>query len=245
MKAIFFAQGARVDSPQGLALVRAWGEAGHDLANHTYRHRNFGARDVLLQEFITDIQRNQDLLEDLPGFVRRFRYPYLKEGDTAAKQDGLRDWLAAAGYASGAVSIDTSDWYYNSRYLRWRNRNPDADVAKMRDAYLEHLLARARYYDGLSRQLLDRSVRHVLLLHMNGLNAEFLPDVIAMFRANGWRIITPAEAYADPVYVEQPDILPAGESILWSLAQEKGMEGLRYPSEDSTYEKDRLDALGF
>jgi hypothetical protein len=37
----------------------------------------------------------------------------LKEGDTQPKRDGARQWLREHGYASGAVSIDTSDWYYD------------------------------------------------------------------------------------------------------------------------------------
>lgn len=42
----------------------------------------------------------------------------------------------------------------------------------------------------------------------------------------------------------QPDILPAGESIVWALAKEKGIQGLRYPGEDSVYEEPVLRALG-
>jgi hypothetical protein len=41
----------------------------------------------------------------------------------------------------------------------------------------------------------------------------------------------------------RPDILPAGESILWALAKQKGVPGLRYPAEDDVYEKPILDRL--
>jgi len=85
----------------------------------------------------------------------------------------------------------------------------------------------------------------VLLLHTRRINAEFLPDIIAMFRARGWTIISPAEAYADPLYARQPATLPAGESILWALAREAKFSTLRYPAEDDLYEKPILDALGF
>lgn len=243
VRAILYPAGHIVDSPQGLALVHAWGEAGHAIGNHSYSHWNLASDDVTLYAYVADVERNQALLENQPGWVRRFRFPYLKEGDTIEKRDGFREWLAHNGYSSGAVSIDASDWYYNSRFLRWHHAHPDADMAPFRDAYLAHLLDRALYYDGLSHEALGRSVKHVLLLHTNAINAKFLPDIIAMFRTQGWSIISPQEAYADPVYARTIDVLPAGESILWSLAKQKGIEGLRYPAEDSVYEKDKLEAF--
>jgi hypothetical protein len=90
---------------------------------------------------------------------------------------------------------------------------------------------------------LNRSVKHVLLLHTNAINAAFLPDVIAMFKSRGWSIVSPREAFDDPVYSMSTNVLPAGESILWALAKERGIDGLRYPAEDSVYEAPIMDAL--
>ena len=245
VQAILYPAGHNVDSPEGLALVRDWGLAGHAIGNHTYSHRSLGAREMTLPLFVADVERNEAVLAGLPGWTPRLRFPYLKEGDTAAKRDGMRAWLAAHAYGSGAVSIDASDWYYDERYGQWRGQHPGADPRAFRAAYLAHLWDRARFYDGLSQRLLGRSAKHVLLLHTRRINAEFLPDIIAMFRARGWTIISPAEAYADPLYARQPATLPAGESILWALAREAKFSTLRYPAEDDLYEKPILDALGF
>ena len=242
---ILFACGKHVDSPQGLELVRAWGVAGHEIANHTYTHPNFNSPGTSLAAFTGDVERDAALLQSLPGWTPRLRFPYLKEGDTAAKRDGMRNWLKVHGYGSGAVSIDASDWYYDMRYARWRSQHPADDPTRFRQAYLDHLWGRARYYDSLSRRLLGRSASYVLLLHTRQINAEFLPEVIAMFRARGWHVISPDEAYADPLYAMQPATLPAGESILWALAARAGVPGLRYPAEDDVYEKPILDGLGF
>ncbi len=35
----------------------------------------------------------------------------------------------------------------------------------------------------------------------------------------------------------EPDTLPAGESIVWAKAKERGIQNLRYPGEDSVYEE--------
>ncbi|MCP4115808.1 MAG: polysaccharide deacetylase family protein [Desulfobacteraceae bacterium] len=244
IKSILFPAGKRVDSPAGLNLVRDWGKAGHAVGNHTYSHLNLCSKQTTLEQFITETERNEALLKDIPGWTKRLRFPYLKEGETVSKRDGFRTWLTDHGYKSGAVSIDASDWYYNKRYLAWRASHPDDDPSQFRIAYLNHLWNRATYYDSLSEQILHRSVKHVLLLHTKAINAAFLPDIIAMFRSKGWTIISPEEAYEDPIYAMTPMGLPAGESILWALAKQNGVKDLRYPAESDVYEKPLLDKLG-
>jgi len=182
VKSILFPAGKRIDSPVGLNLVRDWGKAGHAVANHTYSHFNFCSEQVTLEQFIADTKKNETLLKKMPGWTKRLRFPYLKEGETISKRDGFRNWLTNHGYRSGAVSIDASDWYYNIRFLEWRKSHPNEDLSSFRIAYLNHLWGRTIYYDYLSEQVLKRSIKHVLLLHTKAINAEFLPDIIAMYR---------------------------------------------------------------
>lgn len=245
VKSILFACGKRVDSPEGWALVRAWGEAGHAVGNHSYAHAYFPSKKVDLPAFVADAERMDGLLQSVPGFTKLYRFPFLKEGDTKAKRDGFRAWMRAHGYRNGAVTIDASDWYYDTRFRAWREGHPGADASTFREAYLAHLWDRAHYYEGLAQRLGLKGVKHTLLLHTNELNAAFLPDLIAMFRAKGWTVVDAREAFQDPVFKRQPATLPAGESLLWSLAKERAFHGLRYPAEDGDYEKPVLDALGF
>jgi len=91
--------------------------------------------------------------------------------------------------------------------------------------------------------VLGRSVAHVLLLHHNLTNALFLKDVVQMFKDKGRTLIDSEAAFKDPVYAMRPDTLPAGESILWALAKQEGVPGLRSPGEDDVYEKPILDRL--
>jgi hypothetical protein len=67
-----------------------------------------------------------------------------------------------------------------------------------------------------------------------------------MFKAKGWQPIDATEAFNDPVFASKPAVLPAGESLIWSLAKEKGTiaKSLRYPAEDSRYEAARMKRLG-
>ena len=92
-------------------------------------------------------------------------------------------------------------------------------------------------------QVLGRSPQHVLLLHSNAINAEWLGDVVAAFRDAGWEFVSPERAYRDPLYALTPQNEPAGESIVWALAKEQGLPGLRYPAEDSRYEQATIDCV--
>lgn len=240
IKSILFVTRTDTDAKRN-DLIRAWGTAGHEIGNHTATHPNFG--DVSLAMYEREFQLCDQAIRDMPGFTPRFRFPYLYEGDTLEKRDGFRAFLDSNQYKTGPVSVDASDWYYSQRLSVRLRKNPKADRLPYRDAYLRHLYDRAQYYDGLSRTVLGRSVAHVLLLHHNLVNALFLKDVIQMFRERGWRVIDSEISFQDPVYAMRPNILPAGQSILWALAKEEGIPGLRYPGEDDVYEKAILDRL--
>ena len=144
------------------------------------------------------------------------------------------------------MTIDASDWYYDGRLIERMQSDPTFDVKLYKEPYLHHIWDRAQYYDGLSREVLRRSVPHTLLIHYNLLNAYFLGELLAMFRSRGWGIVDAEEAFADPVFKSQPDTVPAGESLLWALAKATGNfdSRLRYPGEDDAYEKPILDRLG-
>lgn len=228
----------------GLDLIRDWAAAGHAVGNHTSRHRSLSSAQVTLEDFITDVEEADARIRSLPGFVPMLRFPYLKEGNTAEKRDGIRRWMEEHGYRPAAVSIDASDWYYNQQYLAFMEQNLPGKAAQVQKAYVEHLLDRATYYDGLARQTLGRSPRHVMLLHVSALNAASVGEIIEGFRERGWKFVPPASAFSDPLYALQPDTLPAGESIVWALARQQGIPGLRYPGEDARYEEPGLRALG-
>jgi peptidoglycan/xylan/chitin deacetylase (PgdA/CDA1 family) len=240
IKSILFVTRTGTDEKRN-DLIRQWGAAGHQIGNHTATHPNF--EEISLADFEREFRACDNAIRNMPGFTRRFRFPYLKEGNTVEKRDGFSTFLDSNGYKPGPVSVDASDWYYSKRLRDRLAKEPNADRLPYRDAYLRHLYERAQYYDGLSRTVLGRSVAHVLLLHHNLINALFLRDVVRMFRDKGWTIIDSETAFQDPVYEMRPDILPAGESILWSLAKQKRIPGLRYPGEDDVYEKPILDRL--
>ena len=251
IKATLFVCGKRVDSDAGQSLVTAWNQDGHDIGNHSYSHLYFnasgdaGGAKVTLAEFEADAFKNEPLIRSYSHFVRLFRYPYFKEGDTVEKRDGMRSFLRQHGYRIGRATIDASDWAINVKLEGRVKKDPKADLTAYGNFFLEHIWERAQFYDSLAQQVLDHTVRHTVLLHYNALNALFLDQLIAMFIAKGWKPVNAERAYTDPVYDLQPNILPAGESLIWALAKQTGKyeKELRYPGEDDVYENPKMDAL--
>jgi peptidoglycan-N-acetylglucosamine deacetylase len=241
-----FVCGMRVDNPEGKALIAEWDARKHQIANHSYSHHYFPAKDLTLDAYVADFLKVESQLLPLKNFTKLYRFPYLKEGNTAEKRDGMRAAMRKAGYEQGYVTIDASDWYIEERLIEKLKSNKNLDLAPYRDFYLAHIWDRANYYNDLSKKVLGREVKHTLLIHHNLLNALFLGDLMAMFKEKGWRLISSSEALTDPVFKLQPSILPAGESIIWALAKESGVHAgrLRYPAEDGRYEKDKMNALG-
>jgi peptidoglycan/xylan/chitin deacetylase (PgdA/CDA1 family) len=245
IKAALFVIGRNIDSDEGKQLLSTWDKAGHLIGNHTYSHRPYSAPETVVADYLQDILRAEELLKPFPHFQKYFRFPALKEGETAAKRDAMRAFLAEHGYRVGHVTIDNSDWLIDQRLTTRLKKDPGADVKPYRDFYLEHMWSRAEYYDALARRVLGRPVKHTVLVHFNLLNGLFLNDLIQMLKSKGWRPIDAEEAFTDPVFSAKPNVLPAGEGIVWSLAKEKGTipKSARYPAEDGDVENARMDKL--
>jgi peptidoglycan-N-acetylglucosamine deacetylase len=244
VRAALFVCGMRVDDSDGAKLVGAWDQAGHLIGNHSYSHFAY-MEQTSYADFAADFLKNEKIIARYQNRKPLFRYPFLKEGDTAEKRDKFRTLLKEHGYRVGHVTIDASDWYVNQRLLhRWETQ-PNTPVGAYRDYLIAHLLDRAAFYRQLAIDVLGRNIRHTLLVHFNALNALVLPDVMAAFEGAGWQWIDASLAFEDPAFQSQPKIVPAGESVVWALAKESGrfQDRLRYPGEDGECERAKMDAL--
>lgn len=246
VRAALFVCGMRVDEADGAKLLSAWDQAGHLICNHSYSHLFYDNGRTSYADFAVDFLKNEKVIAPYHNRAQLFRYPFLKEGDTAEKRDRFRTLLKERGYRVGHVTIDASDWYVSQQFVDRLGKQPNAAVAPYRDFLIAHLLERAAFYRQLALDVLGRDIRHTLLVHFNPLNAFVLPDVMNAFETAGWQWIDASLAYEDPVFRSQPHTLPAGESLVWALAKETARfdERLRYPGEDGDFEKPKMDALG-
>jgi peptidoglycan-N-acetylglucosamine deacetylase len=245
VRSIFFATGRQLNSTKGKYILESWREAGQLLGNHTYTHPSFNDSTVSLEFYKKDFLQNKKFLSKYPNFIPYFRFPYLREGETVAKRDGFREFLAEQKFKNGHVTIDGSDWYISSRMVGKLKSAPKRDVEPYRELYVQHHLDRARFNDSLAVVLTGRQIDHVLLLHHNLAAALFLGDLLEALKTEGWEIIDVMEAYKDPVYDHTPQTLPAGGNYLRALSKEAGIYGglFRFEAENEGYLRRKMDAL--
>lgn len=229
----FYCVSSRADS-SGRARLRRYAEAGHIIANHSHSHarmQRLGAAG-----YIQDIFKADAILRELPGFKPWFRFPFLDEGRTIADRDAIRKALNERGYFNGYVTVDNYDWYFDRLFQAALREKKKVDYEKLEQLYLEHLWQSLSFYDQMALAALGRSPKHVLLLHENDLAALFVDSLIEFLRAKGWKIISPAEAYKDPIAGTIPDVLLNNQGRIAALAKAGGYTGeFSQDSEDEEF----------
>jgi peptidoglycan/xylan/chitin deacetylase (PgdA/CDA1 family) len=211
-RGVFFANGERIHSSDG-PLLDELVKRGHVVGNHTYSHPSLN--DVPVQEYQADILRNERALSRWMKRPKYFRYTFLQTGLTRATRDAVAQFLAAEGYRAVPVTIDTDDWDFNLEYTRAVKRNAPGDAAAIARRYLETVARNAATGRAEARSKIGRDVSHVLLLHMNLLNADVLEQVLSGLAEDGFSFAPPDEVLDDPVYALEDDYFgPLGPTWL-------------------------------
>ncbi len=221
--AYFFVTTANVSS-DGKHRLQQYTDAGFHLANHSHSHDSLNKRDAV--DYLSDFYKSHLLLKQFDNVVKLHRFPFLHHGDSLAKRQVVHSAFAELGYEVGYVTVDNYDWYINSKARSAYEEGRSLDIDQLRKLYLDTLWNAIEFYDGIAKKSLGRSPKHVLLLHENELAALFLGDLISMLQDKGWKIISPAEAYTDPIAkIEEPEKLSFNnQGRVAAIARSQGFE---------------------
>lgn len=245
--ALFVTAGNGANQAAGYELAKAWGAAGHAIGNHSMTHPNLHSDKISLAQYQQEILDCDQIIRTLPGYQKWYRFTFLNEGNTPEKRDGMRDFLKTENYRNAYVSLDTSDWRLNEKLVEMLKKDPHADVTPVKQAYLSHIRQRALAYRELSLKLQGRDIPQIMLMHHNLINALWLDDVITQFEEMGWKFVTPAAAFADPVYQLKPERVAYGQSLLLSMALSLGLgkfDGWKRLVDDGEFEMESLKKQG-
>ena len=223
-------------NPVEVARLRAWRDAGLLLGNHTFSHPDFNQTPLpeFEQQILDGETVTRALLKERGRRPRFFRHPFLHTGRSIAVRDSLNRFLSQHGYRVAPVTIDNSDWIFAAAYEHALARGDSAMVAGVGAAYLPYMERKLAYWERQSTALFGREIHQVLLIHANRLNADWLDDLVTMFRKRGYRLIPLEEALRDPAFTT-PDSYagPAGISWLHRWALTRGPKAV-LPDEPST-----------
>ncbi len=212
--------------PGSKAVLEDWVAAGHPLGNHSWSHQSLN--DLTAEDYVGDIVRGEAILQELALSEdwHLFRYPFLQEGDTLSKQASVRRSLKKRGYRIAPVSVDGSDWAYNRAFARCKERDDDHGISVLRRDLVAEQVRELRRMRKLTRMLMGREVRHVLLLHVGAASADAMESLLAAFEKEGVRWIDLPTALEDPFY-EQDFGGPyrGGAAFPYRVAQVREVDG--------------------
>lgn len=218
--AFFVTTAGLTNNENGQARLEAYASVGHILANHTHSH--MWAHQASAEEYLADVDRAQAHLAEFQNTRPWFRFPYLDEGRRPDHVTALANGLEARGLVNGYVTVDTYDWHLETQFQQALQDGLRVDYDALRDLYIRLSLEAAEFYDQIAMEALGHSPVHVLLLHENDLAALFSSDLIAAFRAAGWEIVHPDDAYTHPLPAPSTQLTSQGRVA--ALAIDAGRE---------------------
>ena len=222
------------------SVLKMWADSGFPLGNHTFSHIDLNTSSV--EAFEEEIVANESVLQELMGGRdwHWLRYPFLHEGDTLEKRHAVRKYLADHGYKIAQVTLDFGDYAWNNPYARCVAKQDTQAIEWLKSSYLNTAKEDITLDRKLSAMLFGRDIKYVLLLHIGALDSEMLPDLLELFKKQGFRFVSLKDAEKDPAYQSDPDAaLKFGGTLLEQLTEAKH---LKYPPHaDRPMEK--LDAV--
>jgi peptidoglycan/xylan/chitin deacetylase (PgdA/CDA1 family) len=219
----FVNAGRQVDfGPDGLRqILDLWLDAGADLGNHSYSHLNIN--NVSLKEYTADIVKGEPFLRATLSArgkkLEFYRHPFLFTGPTAQVRKDMQDFLDKHAYRVAPVTFDDDDYEYAALYTKPEFKE------RVRAEYVPYMESVVAAFEKMSVQVVGREFPQILLIHASQLNADLMPDLLAMFRSRGYTFVTLDHALADPAYrLTDGYIGTGGWSWIHRWAKAKGIK---------------------
>ena len=177
-------------------LLDLWLDAGADLGNHTSTHPSLNTTPV--DQYEADILKGEAILREAVEAHKKklefFRYPFLQVGPTAETKRAVADFLAAHGYRNAPVTFDDSDYMFARAYTDPAQHEP------VKREYLPYLESVVAFFEQRSVEVIGHEFPQILLIHASQLNADSMPQMLAMFRRRGYSFVSLDTALRDPAY---------------------------------------------
>ena len=207
-----------VKSEADRGLLRLWLSAGHELGNHSGHHPDLSR--TTTDAYVADVEAGRaGLAKFLAGEgsrkVRFFRYPFLDEGDTEAKLDAVRAYLAKSGQRSLPVTLDDQDWSFEQPWVEARRKGDSREMERVGEEYQESLRVSIRDQEARGDRLLERQAPQILLLHANEVGAAQWDGLFTWLEGRGYHFAGADEVLADPAFAEAPRYVGPSGFGLW------------------------------
>lgn len=189
-------------------LLRKFRDAGLGLGNHTLTHANLNK--LSTKESIREIQEADAILSPVLTEPKYFRYPYLAMSSGQKKEDILC-FLAKKNYQVAPITVDSKDFVFNQRLFAVPEMGRRAYLDELKPFYLDFIWQQTLRAEEHNQYHHNPEQAQILLIHANLLNAYVLPDIIAMYKENGYTFVNLQNALKTlkhPVRCSKPQLHP-------------------------------------
>lgn len=168
-------------------ILQKFRDAGFALGNHTFSHANLNK--LQPEDYIADIRKADKKLKPVLTEPKYFRYPYLamSSGD---KRNKILCYLAKKNYQVAPITIDSKDFVFNQRLLSVPEIDRRAYLSEMKPFYLDFIWQQTLKAEEHSQYHHNPEQGQILLIHANLLNAYVLPDIINMYKEQGYEFVS-------------------------------------------------------
>ncbi len=159
--------------PDMAAILDAWVDAGHHIANHTHSHWHLPH--VEADVFIADIRRADTALSPWGAQAPRrlFRHPLCHWGETPAKLAAVNAALAHDDLTPVDVTSWSYEWVWNRAYRAAQEAGDTAAIVFIEDSYLDFSVAQFRFDQAAATDWFGQDITAITLGH----NVPFFADI--------------------------------------------------------------------
>ena len=178
---------AKEVTAQNLPVLRKFHDAGLGLGNHTLSHANLNKMGP--EAYIQEIEMADKILSPVLTEPKYFRYPYLIMGE-GVKKTRVMQYLFSKNYQVAPISIDSKDFVFNQLLLSVPQSERRHFLNVLKPCYLDFIWQQTLKAEENSRSSHKPYQPQILLIHANLLNAYVLPDIINLYKQNGFTFIS-------------------------------------------------------
>lgn len=172
-------------------VLQKFREAGFGLGNHTLTHANLNR--LSSDSYIHEIDAADKILRPILTKPKYFRYPYLATS-SGKKKDAVLNYLSEKKYRIAPITIDSKDFIFNQLLLSVPESERRSFLTVLKPCYLDFIQKQTLQAEEHSRQARRPGQSQILLVHANLLNAYVLPDIINLYKQNGYSFISLEDA---------------------------------------------------
>ena len=191
--------------PSRVQLLALWLQHGYALGNHTFSHNSYHR--TTWNAYTQDIMMGERIIRPLTEQYQKpltyFRHPYLHIGLSKASHDSLNYFLQQHHYVEAPVTIDNDDYIFAKAYHNALLGKDSATMQQIGKDYIDYMEEKLHYFEQVSKTLEGRNIKHILLLHANKLNADYLDELSEAYLRNQYTFISLPEALTDEAYQQK------------------------------------------